>query len=114
MKNIVTKLSVLSLLVLALCLVSAPAVFADDVAEAETVTETAVVESTATAETVGVEVAADEDGLPITAVEAVLNIETAAFCPWYTISCSRDRQCDAYCGAKGAGACESFCCACLF
>ena len=34
-------------------------------------------------------------------------------CPHGAPSCSRDYQCDAYCGQVGWGACEAFCCACL-
>jgi hypothetical protein len=38
-------------------------------------------------------------------------------CPFYTIICSTDSQCDAYCGGVGWGECISFggarkCCAC--
>jgi hypothetical protein len=34
-------------------------------------------------------------------------------CPGDAPSCFLDRQCDSYCGMKGFGACEWFCCACL-
>ena len=58
----------------------------------------------------------DADGLPMSALQVAMEeASLAGFgCPWYTISCNLDKQCDSYCGARGAGACESGCCACLF
>ncbi|HEX7185771.1 MAG TPA: hypothetical protein VF756_28360 [Thermoanaerobaculia bacterium] len=42
-----------------------------------------------------------------------LVIQQGYSCPWYTIYCRRDRDCDNYCGTPGWGACSNGCCACL-
>jgi hypothetical protein len=64
------------------------------------------------------QVVLDADGLPMSALQVALDEATVAAaayeCPWYTTYCWKDVQCDSYCGAPGAGACESGCCACLF
>lgn len=55
------------------------------------------------------------DGLPTSALASATQEAALGFsCPWYSTYCSYDRQCDSYCGAKGAGVCERRCCACLF
>ena len=53
--------------------------------------------------------------LPVTALELAIQEVSANYeCPPYTTYCRRDRNCDAYCGATGAGACVNGCCACYF
>lgn len=103
------------LLALALLVVLTPAALAED-AETPAV-ETPAAETVAaqpeTAEPVVTDEVLDRNGLPIAAIE--LLTEKAGYeCPSYTIYCWRDSQCDGYCGAPGAGACEFGCCACLF
>jgi hypothetical protein len=48
-----------------------------------------------------------------TAPAALPNGAVGQRCPLGAPSCSRDKECDRYCGMKGFGACEQFCCACL-
>ncbi len=57
----------------------------------------------------------DADGLPKSAVELAIEENSAAYeCPPYTTYCQMDRQCDAACGGPGTGACEFGCCYCAF
>lgn len=53
--------------------------------------------------------ATSEDTVP----ESSLDNPAGGRCPLGAPSCFRDKQCDSYCGMKGFGACEQFCCACL-
>ena len=110
------------LLALALIVLVAPAAFAEEALEIEdSGVEPPAVETVETVEAqpetqerVAEEDVLDSNGLPATTI-AELETPTSSYaCPWYTIYCRRDAQCDNYCGAPGAGACESGCCACLF
>jgi hypothetical protein len=50
---------------------------------------------------------------PVPAAAAEMTVVQCCWCPWYTISCQTNSQCDSYCGTPGWGVCEGFCCACL-
>lgn len=79
--------------------------------------EPAAVPAVSTAELVQLLAAPSADNSPQPAEEPFLAAGWS--CPFYTIQCTTNASCDAYCGAPGWGVCESFgspvrkCCTCL-
>lgn len=108
------------LLSLALLTILAPVTLAQDAADVENLNvevpaPEAMDSPSATAEETVTATALDSNGLPVPAIEVATETVSASYeCPSYTIYCRRDSQCDSYCGAPGAGACEFGCCACTF